>query len=78
MDNMKEQLLWQIMQNIGGATDEMPGNAMQDNIHHELTPEWPPSWDAIMMFYPMLPPHEQRIIDLVVKLQEVQDLVAEI
>ena len=76
MSDMKSNLLWQLMQSMGmsGIDDIQADTPEIDSPHVTLDPPW----DTILMLRPMLPPREQRIIDLLFKLQEAKKLFEEI
>ena len=76
MSDMKSNLLWQLMQSMGmGGLEEIQSDAPEVNPSHVTLD---PPWDTILMLRPMLSPREQRIIDLMFKLQEVKKLFEEI
>ncbi|MCL2387413.1 MAG: hypothetical protein FWC89_07695 [Defluviitaleaceae bacterium] len=68
MNNPKTAWLLHLLQGAGGETVQgMP----------DFPPEMPP-WNVIISMRDKLPPHEQRVVDLMVKLDEVKDLLDEI
>ncbi|MCL2216811.1 MAG: hypothetical protein FWB91_07290 [Defluviitaleaceae bacterium] len=64
MHDMETNLMRQLVQSMGGGIPEISENA-----------DLP---DILQMFKPMLPPHEQRMVDLMLKLSEVKALMDEI
>ena len=71
MHEMKANLLWQMMQNMGGG-EALPAEVQEFQI------DLPPPLDMLMSLRPMMPPREQRIIDLMVKFHELKTLIADL
>ena len=69
---MDQNMLWQLMQNMGVAPPANP----QDGYDMEI-PHLPPPLDTLYMIRPMMPQREQRFIDILIKMHELQTLFAE-
>ncbi|MCL2572779.1 MAG: hypothetical protein FWE11_10295 [Defluviitaleaceae bacterium] len=66
MDN--SAMLWQLMQSLSGGTSEEQAH-IQEQTGFEHT---------LLSLRPLMPPKQQRIIDLMIKMQEVKALMHEI
>ena len=66
MDDKQSAMLWQLMQSLNTHTQESPA---QQEPHFEHT---------LMSLRPLLQPRQQKILDLMIKLQEVKALINEI
>ena len=74
MDERQSAMLWQLMQSLSTQTNETlanhteePTNANNHQFEHTL-----------LSLRPMLPPRQQKILDLVIKMQEVMTLLEEL
>ena len=70
MHDMKANLLWQMMQSMGGG-ETLPAEVP------EIQMDLPPPLDMLASLRPMMPPREQRLIDLMIKLHELKTLMNE-
>jgi len=73
MNDLKEDLLMQLFQNMGVENFELPSFHGMPEIPDDMHP-----FDVIISMRHLLPPHEQKIVDLMVKLNEVKELMDEI
>jgi len=73
MDDRQSAILWQLMQGLGPHAG---GNHPPDE--HTDTAEPPPLEHTQMSLRPLMSPKQQCIIDLMVKMQEMRDLIDEI
>ena len=76
MSDMKATLLWQLMQNMGIGGDFQFAADPPDVAEPHITLD--PPWDTLLMLRPMLNLREQRMIDLLVKMQEIKAILEEI
>jgi len=68
MDDRHSAMLWQMMQSLGANTQE-----------DHSTPAEPPTFEhTLLSLRPLMSPKQQRIIDLMIKIQEVKELLNEI
>ena len=68
MDDRHSAMLWQMMQNLSTNT--------QDD--HNIQPEQSPFEHNLLTLRQLMPPKQQKIIDLMIKMQEVKALINEI
>ena len=68
MDDRQSAMLWQLMQSLGTQTQEGP----------ILQTDEPPFEHTLLSLRPLLQPRQQKILDLMIKLQEVKALISEI
>ena len=68
MDDRQSAMLWQLMQSLGTQTQEGP----------ILQAEEPQFEHTLLSLRPLLQPRQQKILDLMIKLQEAKALVNEI
>ena len=68
MDDKQAAMLWQLMQNLTTQT--------QDSLAHHT--EEPPFEHTLLSLRPLLPPRQQKILDLMVKMQEVKAILSEL
>jgi len=76
MNDMKANLIWQLMQNMGISGDHQFTPESQEMPEPYITLD--PPWDMLLMIRPMLAPREQRMIDLLIKMQEMRILMDDI
>ena len=69
MDDKHSNMLWQLMQSIGagGQVNDDTGPLPQPQFEHSL-----------MSLRPLMSPKQQALIDLMIKLQEIKQLLHEI
>ena len=67
MDDKQSAMLWQLMQSLGTPTQE----------NHSILTE-PPFEHTLISLKPLMAPKQQKIIDLLIKLQEVKLLMEEL
>ena len=68
MDDKQSAMLWQLMQSLGNQT--------QDNhAPHIGEPQFE---HTLMSLRPLLQPKQQKILDLLIKMQEIKALICEI
>ena len=72
MDDRHSAMLWQMMQNLGGSTQG--GNTPDD----QDTSEHSPLEHNLLTLRQLMPPRQQKIVDLMIKIQEVKALINEI
>ena len=72
MDNKQSALLWQLVQSMGANAP-----AAHHPDEHNLQPE-PPLDNALLSLRPLMSPKQQCIIDLMVKMQEMRELIDDI
>ena len=70
---MNANLLWQLMQSM----NEAEANSSEVSGTEEI-PSLPPPFNALLMMRHMFPPREQRMIDVMLKFQELKVLIAEL
>ena len=80
---MNPNLLWQLMQSMNLQSDsppESPTEAPDPSVSPTPSemPQLAPPFDMLFVLRPMLPPREQRMIDIMVKMQELKMLIAEV
>ena len=68
MDDRQSAMLWQLMQSLGTQTQESPAQQ----------PEAPHFEHTLLSLRPLLPPKQQKILDLMIKMQEIKALINEI
>ena len=68
MDDRQSAMLWQLMQSLSTQT--------QDNLAPHT--EEPQFEHTLMTLRPLLPPRQQKILDLIIKMQEIKALMYEI
>ena len=69
---MNPNMLLQLMQGMGDG--KVP---LDEMYNYQEMPQLPPPLDTLYMIRPMLPPREQRFIDILIKMHELQTLFAE-
>ena len=68
MDDRQSAMLWQLMQSLTAQSQESPATPVEEPIlEHNL-----------LSLRPLLPPKQQKILDLMIKMQEVKSLFNEI
>ena len=68
MDDRHFAMVWQLMQSLGSHTHEDQSNLTE-----------PPSFEnTLITLKPLMSPSQQKIIDLMIKMQEVKALIDEI
>ena len=67
MDNNQSAILWQLMQSLTNTQEAPASPAEESRFEHNL-----------LSLRPLLAPKQQKILDLLIKLQEVRALVNEI
>jgi len=68
MDDKQSAMLWQLMQSLSPHTPEGPApHSEEPQFEHTL-----------LSLRPLLPPKQQKLIDLMVKIQEVKTLIHEL
>jgi len=67
--NMNTTLLMQLLQNMNDPN--------YTHETHEEGAHLPPPFDMLLTIRPMLPPREQRMIDVMIKVQELRILIDE-
>ena len=68
MDDKHSAMLWQLMQSMGAHTQEDSG-AIAEPLPFEHN---------LMSLRPLMPPKQQKLLDLMIKMQEVKTLIHEI
>lgn len=71
---MNQNLLWQLMQGMTEQSEQIEAQ-MQEQL--DASP-LPPPFDTLYMLRPMLPKREQRFVDILIKMQELKMLIAEV
>ena len=68
MDDRQSAMLWQLMQSLSPQTQESPApHAEEPAFEHTL-----------LSLRPLLAPRQQKILDLMIKMQEIKALICEI
>jgi len=68
MDDRQAAMLWQLMQSLNTQT--------QDNLAHQA--EEPQFEHTLLSLRPLVPPRQQKILDMMIKMQEVKALMNEL
>ena len=67
MDERHSAMLWQLMQSLAPTQDNQSAHAEPPALEHTL-----------LSLKPLMPPRQQLVIDLMIKMQEVKTLINEL
>ena len=67
MEDRQSALLWQLMQSLGAQPQESSHNPEELTLEHTLA-----------QLRPLLTPKQQKMLDLMTKMQEIKELLDEI
>jgi len=68
MDDRQSAILWQLMQSLSPQTQDGPASHSQEQ----------PFEHTLLSLRPLLPPKQQKILDLMIKLHEINALIHEL
>ena len=74
MDDRQSALLWQLMQGIGAPAPADDGHGFDSASYAQPAP----MEHTLLALRPLMQPRQQRMIDLMIKMQEVAALMTEL